>query len=184
MGYWDKEKREARRKRRAERKETFRTLSKQDVIAMAIQGGGKITSASLALQTGMTVPQAWWKLNQMSTSGIFSQKSTNQGSSILFVLRNPELYQDLPQVPAPSLATRPQKEQVTDAKVIAAAVKAGGQLTPGMLCLALEIPIEQAKERLQALQHNGVFDIDATEAGGFVYLLRDLTGYQALFRDS
>lgn len=175
-----KERRAARRAKREARRAAFKALTDRDLVALALAKGGKLTAGYLSSATELTNPQAWWKLTQVVNKGIFKQEYDNATLSTLFILKHPELYQDVEPAHASAPVVSQNPPSLTDAQVIAAAVKAGGKITPGMLCMAADISITAAKEKLQNLQHNGVFGIDATEEGGLVYILQDLASYQVL----
>ncbi len=65
------------------------------------------------------------------------------------------------------------KVQLTDDKIIAMAAQNAGSLTPAALCMKAQIPIDEAKKKLDHLQIKGVFEIDVDMHGNFVYHLTD-----------
>ncbi|MEM6806979.1 MAG: hypothetical protein AAF696_36600 [Bacteroidota bacterium] len=176
MGLWKSAKAYFKKQR-----DIYRSVSEQDIIAMTLQNGNKITSASLAAHTALNNMQASRKLQTMQTKGILAQKyNYKNGYSSHYKVKHPELFQDLPKNPVSIKPKQEEQKLLTDAEVISAAVESKGRLIPGVLCINADISIDQAKEKLQELQHKGVFDIEVTPEGAMVYLLNDYAVYRNL----
>lgn len=179
MGIWKRTKEHFKKRR-----EIYRSVTENEVIAMTLANDNKITSAALSTHTALSNMQARQKLTTMLSKGILIQKhDTSQGYATYYKLKYPELFKDLPKNSGSKIRTSKTEKELTDAEVIAAAVKAKGRLIPGILCINAQISIDQAKDKLQELQHKGVFDIEVTEAGGLIYLLNDFETYQQMMGD-
>lgn len=159
-------------------REKMRSVSSNHIIALALENGGKITAPVLAARTSLSVGQANMKLYGMS--GVFYTKYDYRDQSQVFVLKKPELYRGMNLTQPVQAPSEPVSQGPSDAEVIQLALKAKGRITPGVLCVKAEISIDEAKKKLQELQHKGVFDIDATESGGLVYVLNELDSYEEL----
>lgn len=176
MGIWKKTKEYFKKQR-----EIYRSVTENDVIAMTLANDNKITSAALSSRTVLSNVQARQKLTTMLTKGILIQKhDSKHGYSTFYKIKYPELFKDLPKTAASSPLIQQEGKVLSDAEVIASAVKAKGRLIPGVLCINADISIDQAKEKLQELQHKGVFDIEVNSTGALVYLLNDFETYQDL----
>ena len=162
-------------------RETMRSVTQNEIIAIALENGGKITSAALATRTPLSVYQASMKLQSMY--GVFRTKYDYKHQSNVFVLKKPEMYANL-DLRAPMQTTSSQKKKgISDAEVIQTALRTKGRITAGVLCVKADISIDEAKKRLQELQHKGVFDIEATASGALVYVLNELESFGDLIED-
>lgn len=176
MGIWKRTKEYFKKQR-----EIYRSVTENDVIAMTLESDNKITAASLASRTALSNVQARQKLAAMLTKGILIQKhDSKHGYTTYYKIKYPELFKDLPRNPSSPSLSKQKEKALSDADVIAAAVKAKGRLIPGVLCVNADISIDQAKEKLQELQHKGVFDIEVSPTGALVYLLNDYETYQQM----
>lgn len=166
-------------------RETMKSVSPNEIIAIALENGGKITAGALSARTVLSVQQAGMKLYTLNSQGVFRTKYDYKDNANVFILKKPELYKNLNlQTPKRTIITpSTEKKTLTDASVIHTALKAKGRITPGVLCLKADISIDEAKKKLQELQHKGVFDIEATANGALVYVLNDLETFEELMQD-
>ena len=159
----------------------LKNITDADVIAIAKQLGDRVTASSLATYMHLNIKAAEKRLKKLSKKGVFY--TTVNDNSRIYILTNANLIQTnhIPQLnqKKPSSA-----KEVSDSEVILAAVKTQGRISPGMLCMATQLSVEEAGKKLMELQHKGVFDIEATPDGGLVYLLKDWDSYQHLLGKS
>ncbi|RMG23834.1 MAG: hypothetical protein D6730_13715 [Bacteroidetes bacterium] len=160
----------------------MKSVTAKQVIAIALQNDGKITPAVLAAHTPLRIWQASMKLQGLHGQGVFATKYDYRDNSYTFVLKKPELYKNL-DLSTSQPAAPPSNKQLTDAEVIQWAYKARGRITPAILCIKAEVSIDEARQKLQELQHKGVFDIQATDSGALVYVLNELDTFQDLMAD-
>lgn len=164
--------------KRRKLREAYKRVTHQHVIALAKAKNNKITPGVLATQLGLTTAQAHMKLSQMMMQGVFKLEYDQTTYVSMYVLTHPELYDDENLV-LPTLTGTPDSS-LSDANVIKIAAKAKGQITAAALCVATECTIDQAREKLQELQHKGVFEVDAHESGKLIYFLPDWETFQDL----
>ena len=148
-------------------------ITDADIIAIAKQLGGSVTPSSLAVVTHLTIKTSENRLKRLKKRGVFNVK-VNDNSKI-YSLTNPDLIQSNGKNPLPQ---KKKDAPVTESDIIMAAVKADGKLTPGMLCFATNLSLEDDTLRLSALQKKDVFDIVAEEGKGISNVLKDWETYQ------
>lgn len=168
------------RKAYQEHRRKMKSVTTNQVIAIALENQGKITKAVLSTRTQLSVRQAGMKLQGLHNQGVFSVKYTMKDNSYTYVLKKPELYQNIDLGSLPPETPYTQTKKLTDAEVIQLALKGKGRITAAILCIKAEVSIDQAKEKLQSLQHKGVFDIEVANSGALVYVLNELETFKEL----
>ena len=154
-------------------------ISDADIIAIAKQLGGQVTPSSLAVVTHLKIKNAESRLKRLRKRGVFNVKVND--NSRIYQLTNPDLIRENELT---SIKKKRGNEPVTESDIIMAAVKASGKITPGMLCFATNLSLEEATLRLSDLQKKDVFDIHAEAGKGIVYLLKDWESYQSILNQS
>jgi hypothetical protein len=143
------------------------------VVELALENGGEITLPML-IQHGLSASEAQQRLWQLQTNGVV-QTSYDWGSfQSKYVLQGKvrKAYQQLGTDQAKGqLAGKPKK--LTDAEVIQLAIRSGGKLTAAGLCVKAQVPVDEAKAKLDELYRKEIFVMDVNEAGTITYLLAD-----------
>jgi hypothetical protein len=164
-------------------REAVNSISDKEVIALAAAADGKISPTSLCAQTDLSFNQAKIKLTAMHWKGVFNAKyDYTEGYSVMYVLKNRDLLRQQFSSPPPPRSVAPHA--LSDAVAITTAVRLKGKITPALLCVRANVPVEDARRKLEELQRKGVFDIQATEDGTIVYLLNDLSAFEELGLDA
>ncbi len=147
-------------------------VSNREVVELAEEHGGSITTAKLAKSKDLTNSEAKTKLYSMMNKGIFNygmssdmQEEFSLNVTVRDALKGHE---------KPTGFTRNYKKRLNDSEVIKLAAATGGKLTAAVLCMETDISIDQAKTMLDALQEKGVFEVQVTENGSIVYELIDM----------
>jgi hypothetical protein len=157
-------------------KELAEKMSDAELVELAMQNGGEVT-LPLLIQNGLTASEAKRMMWQLQFNGLVVQRydwTTWQNKYVLQgKLQTP--YSKSAQVKA-----RPAQDQVaqgprklTDAEVIQLAMRAGGKLTPASLCVKAQVPVDEAKAKLDELYRKEIFTVDVNEMGTITYLLTD-----------
>lgn len=165
------------------RQERLRRVSTQQVVSLALSSQNQLTAAMLSYQTELSPGEARFKLRRLAQQGILRAKWDFRENGWVYLLRHPHMYQDLPAGTATGSVPDAQASSLTDAAVIALAVKLKGRLTPGALCLKTGVSIEEAQQKLETLQRKNVFDLEVNPQGSIVYLLQDLETFEQLLED-
>ncbi len=146
-------------------KEALASVSQQDVIALAQETAGQLTASVLASKTPLSITQARIKLGTLANQGVFKTKYDYRENITVYHLKKPELFGEIKK--------SKRKKSVKDAAVIKLALETQGRLTPALLCLKTEMPIDQAEAYLRQLQKKGVFDLEVDNDGAIIYLLKE-----------
>jgi|GEM_PF-2506655 len=161
------------------------------VIEIARENYGKINAALLCEQTGITAPEAKKKLeylvqnNVLATDwtkifsggngyilpntteeNIFTKFFKTKGS---FATKVEALFNnDTKQTPVKSLS------QNKDAQIITLAIENQGVVSASMVCVKLNISIDEAQKKLEELRQKQIFINEVGQNGGMLYRLLDV----------
>lgn len=147
----------------------MKSVSYEDVLGIAQDNHGQVTAGKLARETQLTYVQAMLKLQCLFEKGYFSMAFGN------FT----EVYVVKPaRIPLGLNAKARKRTKLTDAEVIKAVMETGGKITPTALCVALECSLEDARNKLEELQLQDVFDLEVTNEGTVLYVLNDMEWFE------
>jgi|GEM_PF-1703826 len=150
------------------------------VVELAIENGGEVT-LPLLIQHGLTAGEAQSRLWQMQANGLIQQSYDWATWQSRYVLQG-KIRKNYPQSSVGRRASTSQipgsARKLTDAEVIQLAIRSGGKLTPAALCVKAEVPVDEAKAKLEELYRKEIFTMDVSETGTLTYVLldRDLLG--------
>jgi hypothetical protein len=154
-------------------------VTDQQIIELARRNAGEINAVMLAEQTGLSLQEAKAKINQLWTNGILKQKwdwSDWQNVHAKYYLHDAQKgYENMP-----NLNYLPQQKpnnlaysKITDSEVINLALQNKGILSASLVCVKLNISIDEAKQKLEELRQKEVFISEVTENGALIYRLID-----------
>jgi hypothetical protein len=143
------------------------------VVELALENGGEVTLPML-IQHGLSASEAQRRIWHLQASGVV-QTSYDWGSfQSKYVLQGKvrKAYQQTGTGQARgTLPGSPPK--LADAEVIQLAIRSGGKLTAAALCVKAQVPVDEAKAKLDELYRKEIFVMDVNEAGTITYLLAD-----------
>lgn len=157
-------------------------LTEQQIVEAVLEYSSdyQITIAGLVIVFGIDVYEAKLVLKRLHKSGVITRLW--KGLSTVYVAKAP-LKQSSPKLKIPLLKKNmPEiktvntvgKIKIPDADVLRLAVEHQGKLTPAMLCMKMQIPINDAQKKLDDLYEQGAFIIDVGADNSVVeYHLRD-----------
>lgn len=152
-------------------REVMRSLSDDDVLMIARENNGRLTTCALSRQTNLSYIQASIKLQMLYYRGYFKINYNAMGSQIM-VLKSSE-QKRLAQMPKIR-----RLSQITDAEVLKVALENRGVLTPASLCIAIECSVEVAQQKLDELQLQDIFKLEIADNGTILYMLNDIEHFQ------
>lgn len=142
----------------------------------------QVTVAELVVIFGINVSEAQDLLNRLKKAGKLNTLF-NQSFRRIYVI-NKSLYASTPVLKeAPRKRKRTQlaiptqeKIKIPDADVLQLAIEYDGRLTPTLVCIKLQVSMDEAKIKLENLHEQGVFEIAIDEENALLeYQLRDRT---------
>ncbi len=147
----------------------------QTVVELAMENGGEIT-LPLLIQHGLTASEAQSRIWQMQTNGLIQQSYDWTTWQSKYVLQG-KVRKNYSQSSVGKRASTSQipgsARQLTDAEVIQLAIRSGGKLTPAALCVKAEVPVDEAKAKLEELYRKEIFTMDVSQTGTLTYVLLD-----------
>lgn len=146
-------------------------VSDEEIIQIAQENGGIVTTIDLINHTSLTSNEANFKLRQLLNSGVLRYKLT---SNFKVVCELNDAVQLGGRASSKKVLKKQHDEISSDGDIIALAVKSKGKLSAAALCMKSDMAIEEAEKRLEFLQEKGVFDIVVNENGTILYHLNDL----------
>ncbi len=164
-----------------------RPISEADIVSIAYANAGNISPAHLCVVGNIPYKEAKKILKSYVKSGLIKTHYNSSWAKVYMLdssvakLKGIEpsyiphrVNDDLPsQNTSGSLGGAAQSLEQLDAAVIRLAVAHNGRLTPALLCMKNDIPINQAKEILENLYTKGVFDMRVSDSGNIEYWLTD-----------
>ncbi|WP_264789104.1 hypothetical protein [Aureispira anguillae] len=174
-------------------------LPEDDVLPISIQGltdqqiveavleysdDYQITIAELAIVFGLEIKEAKKVLKRLKKSGLVGQLW--KGWSLIYVIKKPLLestpalkkgtFSEKMAIPSSKMSLKQEqvKLKIPDADVLNLAIEHKGRLTAALLCLKLQISMEEAQFKLEELYEQGAFIMDVNERDAIIeYHLRD-----------
>lgn len=159
-------------------------LSDQEIIDVILLhvDDYQVTIAELVVIFGIDIKEAKALLKRLKKA----EKLTmlyNQGFQKLYVIDKPinSIKPILRTAPRKKdqiklAIPEPERMKIPDADVLQLAIDHGGRLTPTLLCLKLQVSMDEAKFSLENLYEQGVFKIAVDEKNALVeYQIRDRT---------
>jgi predicted ArsR family transcriptional regulator len=150
-------------------------VSDQQIIELARQNEGEINAVMLAEQTDLSLEEAKAKINQLWTNGILKQKwdwSDWQNVHAKYYLHDAQKkYSNTPLIS--SIGANKVLSKVTDSELINLALQNKGVLSASLVCVKLNVSIDEAKQKLEELRQKDIFVSEVNENGALVYRLID-----------
>ena len=156
-------------------REALSSVSQQEIISLAQETEGQLTATALAAKTQLSIGQARLKLGTLANQGLFKTKYDFNDNVTVYYLKKPELFG--------KVKASKRKKATQDSAIIKLALETNGRLTPALLCLKAEMPIDQAENYLRRLQQKGVFDLEVDDEGAIIYLLKEYETLKNLMKD-
>jgi ribosomal protein S25 len=139
----------------------------------------QVTVAELVLIFGIDIYEAKILIKRLKKTGFLTRLLSSKG--FIYVIKNPILQNkpktrhsevsNTPKIPLQNLTPR---IKIPDATMIDLAIKHKGNLTPALVCVKLNISLQEAKQKLEELQNQGVFLLDINPENHLIeYQLRD-----------
>ena len=153
-------------------------ISNHDVLRIAKEHSGRLSVGLLAQKTSLNFTDAERKLYLMLSEGVFHHEYDESYQPVFVLNKQIESKhsladtETLPPIHYAEAAGMPSLP-LQDGEVIRLAVECKGKLTASLLCMKANIQYDDAKVMLERLQRKGVFDVDVSDNGSLLYLLRD-----------
>ncbi len=159
-------------------------LSEDEIIAVILLhvDDAQVTIAELVVIFGINISEAKIVLSRLKKAGKLNVLY-NKGFRKIYVI-NKSLHTPQPVLrAAPHKRSRTQlaipaqeKIKIPDATVLQLAIEYDGRLTPTLVCIKLEVSMDEAKLKLEQLHEQGVFEIAIDEKNALLeYQIRDRT---------
>ncbi|TAF34956.1 MAG: hypothetical protein EAZ67_02495 [Cytophagales bacterium] len=155
-------------------------ISEQDIVNIAYANAGRISPAHLCVVANIPYKEAKKLLKVHVKSGLIKSHYNSSWAKVYMLdIETSKARGILPASVPQRLESSPKVQQSStelgrlDAAVIRLAVQHLGRLTPALLCMKNDIPIDQAKEILEVLYSKGVFDMRVSDSGNIEYWLTD-----------
>jgi len=157
-------------------------LTDQQIIdaVLSYSDDYQITIAELSVVFGLNINQATDVLKRLKKSGLV--KPYWQGFERIFVISSslgtttPQFNnrKDLTTMGKIAIPTNRERIKIPDADILGLAIQHEGRLTPALVCLKLEIPLTDAKAKLEDLHSQGALWLDVDERNAVIeYHLSD-----------
>lgn len=157
-------------------------LTDQQIIdaVLSYSDDYQITIAELSVVFGLNINEAGEILKRLKKSGLV--KPYWQGFERIFVVSSnlngamPTFNnrKDLTTIGKIAIPTNRERIKIPDADVLSLAIQHDGRLTPALVCLKLEIPLTDAKAKLEDLHDQGALWLDVDEKNAVIeYHLSD-----------
>jgi predicted transcriptional regulator len=171
-----------------------RKISDQMVIEMARDNGGKVDVAMLCEQAGLTAHEAKVKLKYLAENGVLAtdwKKMMFGGGSYVLPNTQAKGFNDMFSkllTGKGNLAKRLESlfsgesepntplalNQSKDAQIISLALENQGIVSASMVCVKLNISIDEAQRKLEDLRQKQIFISEVGQNGGLMYRLLDI----------
>lgn len=156
-------------------------LSDQEIITIVERyvEDYQVTLAELVIIFGISIYDAKILLKRLRKAGLLTRLFSSKG--FIYAIKNPILNKQ-PKVKLPvadtnekiNLNTLHPRIKIPDATMIDLAIQYKGQLTPALVCIKLNISLQEAKQKLEELHQEGVFVLDIDNQNSLItYQLRD-----------
>lgn len=153
-------------------------LSDQEIVGVVEQyiEDYQVTLAELVVIFGISIYDAKILLKRLQKAGLLTRLISSKG--FIYAIKNPILNKQpkVKETQKIALDELQPRIKIPDATMINLAIQYKGMLTPALVCVKLNISLQEAKQKLEELQEQGVFVLDIDNQNSLItYQLRDKT---------